>query len=220
MRQLFIAAFFAIFVSATNTIAAEPASQVAPGQPLLLMASATTRDGAVTLHLRTVQMEAATQETITRTPVKETILVNGRVVEQTRLVEERRQTTVLRPVPGPAIDAPLDGLEVSVQDLKGKPVTPANVARLLKKETAVLVSVSGPVDPYYLQTTKLGTLIVQMPAQVLNAPPAELLPPTKIDPAEPRISPARPKPVELIPQAPIDPTEPPLAPAKPKAAKP
>jgi hypothetical protein len=196
-------------VSATKAMAAEPVTLVSPGQPLLLMASATACDGNVTLRLRVVQFEPATQEVITQIPVKETAIVNGRVVEKMRIVQERKQTTVLKPVPGATIDATIDGLAVIVQDLKGKPIAPASITNLLKKETAVLVSISGPVDPYYLQTTKPGTLIVQIPAQLLNSP-GEALPPIRTapaDPIEPPIAPPKPK---------LDPTEPPIAPPKPK----
>jgi hypothetical protein len=200
MRNVYLLAGFAIFISAAGASAAEPAPPIAPAQPMLLTASATACNGAITLHLRTVTVEPATQEMVIRTPVKETAIVNGRVVEQNRFVEERRQITIMRPVPGVVIDVPLDGLAVVVSDLKGKPVTPANVTRLLKKETAVLVSTSGPVDPYYLQTTKLGTLIVQMPAQFLN-PPTELLAPRRADSSSPPVAPPQ-----------VDPGEPPIAP--------
>lgn len=198
MQQAYLPAGLVVLISLGGVIAAEPAPPAAPSQPLLLTASATACNGAVTLHLRTVRMESAVQEIITKIPVKETAIVNGRVVEQNRLVEERQQTTVLRPIPGILIDVPLDGVAVVVSDLKGKPVTPANVGRLLKKETAVLVSISGPVDPYFLQTTKPGTLIVQIPAQFLNPPtdpypPIELHPPTRVDPNEPPIAPVKPK---------------------------
>lgn len=200
MRYACLPAGLAIFISIAGVSAAEPAPPIAPAQPMLVTASATACNGAITLHLRTITVEPVTQEMIIRTPVKETTIVNGRVVEQNRLVEERRQITVMRPAPGVVIDVPLDGFAVVVSDLKGKPVTPANVTRLLKKETAVLLSTSGPVDPYYLQTTKLGTLIVQAPAQLLN-PPAELLAPARVDPNEPRVAPSR-----------VDPGEPPIAP--------
>jgi hypothetical protein len=196
MRCAFLPVSLAILGWATITIAAEPAPLVSPGQPLLLMASATTCDGAVTLRIRTTQIEPTVQEVIAQIPVKEATIVNGRIVEKTRLVEDRRQTTVLRTVPGAVIDATIDGLAVFVQDLKGKPVAPASVTNLLKKETAVLVSVSGPVDPYYLQTTKPGTLIVQIPAQLLNAA-TESPPPLRtgpVDPTEPPIAPPKPKP--------------------------
>jgi hypothetical protein len=215
MRGNCFSVCLAIFASAAGLCAAEPAQTVAPGQPLLLMASATACDAAVTLRVRTVQMEPTPLETVTQVPVRESVIVNGKVVEQTRYVEERRQTTTLRAVPGAVIEIPVDGVAVSVQDLKGKPVTAANVARLLKKETAVLVSVSGPVDPFYLQTTKPGTLIVQMPAQLLNSQP-ELLPPGTVAPGEPRLSPAKPKTIDPLPPLKVDPTEPPLAPAKRK----
>src|SRR5262245_28062088 len=117
MRTFFFGCF--TFVLAGSTFAAEPATLVSPGQPLLLMASATACNGNVTLRLRAVQFEPITQDVITQIPVKEEAIVNGRVVEKTQIVQERKQVTVLKAVPGAMIDATIDGITVIVSDMKG-----------------------------------------------------------------------------------------------------
>lgn len=180
-----------LLVSAAGVAANEP---LPPAQPLVLTAMATTDiDGCVVLHIRMVEMQQDVQEIISQIPIREVTIVNGRVIERNRMIEERRQVPVLRAVPGRVIEVPLMGGEVGVFEMKGKPVLPKDVANRLKKEQHVLVSVSGPVDPYFLQTTKGGTLIIQMPAQLLYpaaaAPTKELLPPPKVDSGEPPLAP-------------------------------
>jgi uncharacterized protein YkwD len=59
---------------------------------------------------------------------------------------------------------------VSVTDLTGKELAGERVANRLANEAAVLVSTSGPVDPFYLQTTKAETLIVHLPAPPAPVP--------------------------------------------------
>lgn len=190
MRIMIVSA--AILFAALHAAAIEPAP-IAPAQPTLMTASATACGPALTLHIRTVQFAPVVVDIVHRVPVTETALVKGRIVERTRFIEERRQETMLRAAPGAIIDVPLDGVEVCVFDLNGKPVVPSRLKILLKKEKPVLVSFNGPVDPFFLQTTKPGTLIVQLPAVRLAAP-TELLPPAKrTDPNEPPLAPPIPK---------------------------
>lgn len=191
MRSLFLSSALVLFSVAYCSPAAEPV-MLAPAAPALMMASATACGPAITLHIRTVQFVPVTLEIGRKLPVTDQSIVNGRLVERVRFIDQQHQETILRAGPGATIDVQLDGAEVSVVDIKGKPVAPARVAALLKKDTAVLVSLNGPVDPFFLQTTKPGTLIVQLPAHRLTAP-AELLPPAKRDPSEPPLAPVRPK---------------------------
>lgn len=159
----------------------------APAPPTLMMASATPCGPAVTLHIRTTQFVPTTIDIGRKMPVSDSTIVNGRVVERVRYLEVLEQQTVMRPTPGAVISVPVDGEHVFVTDLKGKPVLPSRLATMLKKETAVLVSMNGPVDPFFLQTTKPGTLIVYLPAERMSAP-LEILPPAKTDPNEPPLA--------------------------------
>jgi hypothetical protein len=197
MRQPTQWTWIAVIFLAVPGAAAEPDQPPAPAQPMVLMTSATSCCTGVALHIHTVQLVPGTQDLVIQTPVRETTLVNGRVIEQNRVVEERRQISVLKPTPGPVVEVPLEGTLVSVVDLKGKSVAPNRVAQVLKKDTAVLVSITGAVDPYFLQTTKPGTLVVLLPANLLypQSPPAiELIPqPPKGNANEPPLAPPRPK---------------------------
>ena len=70
---------------------------------------------------------------------------------------------------------PLSQLSENAQnrivDLKGKRLSSDEVLKRLKAKTAVLISVSGHMpDPYYLQTTKPGTLIAILGIPDMPAP--------------------------------------------------
>jgi hypothetical protein len=60
--------------------------------------------------------------------------------------------------------------DVQAFDTTGKKIDPAQLPDLLSKETVVLVSTDGrPVDPFYLQIIKEGTLVLILP---VPKPPA------------------------------------------------
>jgi hypothetical protein len=59
---------------------------------------------------------------------------------------------------------------VSITDAAGKAIAPDELAKLLGKDTPVLVSANGPVDPFYLLTVKENTLVIVVPPQVLYPP--------------------------------------------------
>jgi hypothetical protein len=175
-----------LLVFAASALSGEPVS-VAPTPPMLMTASATACGPAISLHIRPAQFKPVVIDVNRQIPVSDSAVVNGRVVERVRNMTVTQQETIFQQILGPTIDVFLDGAEVQVLDLKGKPVPPARVAQLLKKEIAVLVSHNGPVDPFYLQTTKPGTLIIQMPMNRF-VQPTEVLPPAKRDPSEPPLA--------------------------------
>jgi hypothetical protein len=203
--SLFVATAFALLAPAIRVTADEPTPVLQPVSPTLMMASVTSSCNGVAIRIQTVQFTATLQEMKVKVPVTEKSWHKGKLVEHTKMIEQRQMMTVLWPTPGPLVEVPLDGSIVSVSELKGNPLPPSKVAQMLKKETAVLVSTSGPVNPYYLQTTKPGTLIVQMPINLLY-------------PMSVAQTPAASPPAEVIPAAAttIDLNEPPLAPPKPK----
>jgi hypothetical protein len=201
MRNSHLFAILGLIASANLALAEQPIAAIQPPPPTLMMASATTCCDSVTLRIQTVQFVPATQEMKVKVPITEVKWEKGRQVEHTRMVEQRQLVTVNKAVPAAVVELPLDGAAVCVFELNGKPVAPKKVSQMLKKETAVLVSFGGPVDPFYLQTTKSGTLIVQVPANLLN--------PAATSPGAP---------IELLPSNPPvpGPNEPPLAPPTPK----
>ncbi len=71
---------------------------------------------------------------------------------------------------------PFDAGDVRAFDTAGKQVDVKKLARLLAKETPVLVSADGrPVDPFYLRVVKDGTLVLVLPPG--RHPPAPAPPP-------------------------------------------
>jgi RNA polymerase sigma factor (sigma-70 family) len=83
--------------------------------------------------------------------------------------------------------------KVKAYDLAGKPVSAGRLAKLLARETPVLVSADGQkVAPFHLQVIKPGTL-------VLVVPPPEGLPATAYPPAIPAPASPPPAPPDLAP---------------------
>lgn len=178
-----------VFVHVSS--AAEPEfKSVAP--PTLMMASSTGGPDGVWLHVRKTVFVPTPVEVRVETPVTLQEIVNGRIVERKSKVTETHITTMMKPTPHDVVVVPLTCSDVTIVDLAGKPIDPKRVPQMLKKETAVLVSFSGPVDPFHLQTTKPGTLVVLMPPHYLDARPTESLPPPILGPTEPPLAPVKP----------------------------
>lgn len=161
----------------------EPKNPGSPFAPSLAMAKASTADGKTTITLKQLVPVCVCEprtvtESITRMvdgrPIVETV---AKTVMVTVCKSEWRSQTVN-----------VAGKGVSVHDTAGNPVTKANLASLLAKETAMLVSVNGPVDPYHLQTTKPNTLVIVIP------PPVMVPQPAPVGNVIPRPSPMPPKP--------------------------
>ncbi len=72
----------------------------------------------------------------------------------------------------------LDAKEIRAFDADGKPISRTKLAGLLKTETAVLLSADGkPVDPFFLQVVKKGTVILMPPVETMPPPPTLPVPP-------------------------------------------
>jgi hypothetical protein len=102
-------------------------------------------------------------ETVTKT-------VGGRTVVEMVPVQREVTVTVMKPKGWREVklDAAAEG--VSAHDTAGKPVAADKLPGLLAKETPVLVSGAGPVDPFHLLTAKEGTLVLVVPPQVVYPP--------------------------------------------------
>lgn len=169
MRHLISITLLTAFVGVA--VAADPPLPKSADQPMLVTAKATKSDKGVVLHVRLPEMAPGTKNTTVKVPVQVQKIVNGQVVVETQLQDQQRQITVMQPVRWRTVDVTIDGKEVAAYDLKGNEVTADKLAEQLKDEKPILASPSGPVDPYFLQTTKADTLVVKIPPQILFAPP-------------------------------------------------
>jgi hypothetical protein len=99
-------------------------------------------------------------------------VVDGRTVVDTKYHDVNKMETRLLSRFGGwrEINVGVDGFEVVVLDLNGKLVRGDRLLHLLAKEGPLLLSTSGRVDPFYLQTTKPGTLIAIVPPDLVYPP--------------------------------------------------
>jgi hypothetical protein len=148
-------------------VAADPPLPKSADHPILVTAKATKADNGVVLHVRLPEMAPAQRTTTVKVPVQIQKIVNGQVVVDTQMQDQQRQITVMQPVRWRTVDVPVDGKEVVVYDTKGQEIAPDKLADQLKDEKPILATPSGPVDPYFLQTTKGDTLVVRIPPQLL-----------------------------------------------------
>lgn len=168
MRHLICLTALTAFVSFAN--AADPPLPKSADLPLLLMAKATKSDKGVVLHVRLLENAPATKTVTLKVPVEVQKVVNGKVVTETQVKDEQRQITVMTPAKWRTVEIPVDGNEVAAYDVKGQRLTPESLAERLADEKAILASPFGPIDPYFLQTTKDDTPIVKIPPERLFPP--------------------------------------------------
>jgi len=210
MRPLSLFTTVALLSSATGILAGEPTTMLVPAQPTLMWVSATSNGNGVSLRIQTIQYTTGVQEYKVTYPVKEKTWHKGKLVEHTRMVEQRQMRNVLLPAAGPLVEVPIDASNVHVFEASGNLLASSSVAHLLSRETAALVSTTGPVHPYYVQTSPPGTLIVQVPSNLLY-PTAAIAQNSAPSPAT-ELAPAS----ASAPATVVNYNEPPLAPATPK----
>lgn len=164
MRTLTLAAA-ALFAAVGR--AEEPKPPAVAIAPQTAYASAATKDGKVTVTLKLLVVAPATgyrtvNEQVTRT-------VDGKTVVET--VTKKVPYTFMKGHGWREVQVNAADKAVSVSNAGGKPVPADKLTKLLEKDTPVLVSVNGPVDPFYLLTVKEDTLVIVVPPQVLAGPP-------------------------------------------------
>ncbi len=190
LTVLYLAVVFG-FVSAPQ---AADSPSIQGSMPSVALAQATSKDGTITL---TVKYPLTVEKNVAETNQIEVVtMVDGKEVKV--LVPETKTKTVLV-TQWCVTEVGLGDPGVLVSDAMGKAVTPDVVLKRLEEETAILRAVGGPVDPYYLQTTKPETLVLVTP-----------LPPSPLDTAVPvdkmSATPILPAPRPLQPQ-PAEPLE-------------
>jgi hypothetical protein len=163
MRALTLAAAALFAVAGRAEEPKLPANAVAPATA---HASAVSNDGKVTVTLKLLVVTAATayrtvNEQITRT-------VDGKTVVET--VTRKVPYTLMKGQGWREVKVDAAEKGVSITDAAGKAIAPDKLAKLLEKDTPVLVSANGPVDPFYLLTVKENTPVIIVPPQVLYPP--------------------------------------------------
>jgi hypothetical protein len=193
-------------------VVAGPAWGVAPNlpksatTPSVALATAKIAEGKVTIQLRVIELGPVVEERQVTAIESRAVVVDGVVVMKLVPVIHKINVTVTKPVRWREIKLMVGDPGVEIRDLAGKEVSPEKLATLLEKETAVLLSNSGPVDPFHLQLAKESTLLVIAPVDRLQ--PGTLVAPV---PAVPGLPPAPPPLPGTVP-APVPPPPPPLPP--------
>lgn len=137
--------------------------------PNIVLASAAEADGKVTIKLRVYEsMPAPENRTIT---VYETVtqIVDGKPTTKQVPVEKTVRMIVMKPTRWKEIKLSAEEPGIEVRDLAGELVSMKKLPKLLEKETAILLSTNGPVDPFHLQLAKEGTLVLMAPAEKVGA---------------------------------------------------
>jgi hypothetical protein len=193
-------------------VVAGPAWGVAPNlpksatTPSVALATPKIAEGKVTIQLRVIELGPVVEERQVTAIESRAVDVDGVVVMKLVPVIHKINVTVTKPVRWREIKLMVGDPGVEIRDLAGKEVSPEKLATLLEKETAVLLSNSGPVDPFHLQLAKESTLLVIAPVDRLQ--PGTLVAPV---PAVPGLPPAPPPLPGTVP-APVPPPPPPLPP--------
>jgi hypothetical protein len=171
MRFLSLAA--AVLVAAAIR-AEEPRLPANLTQPTTAYAKATADGKSVSVMLKLVEM-APTTETKTVNVQQERIVDGKKVVET---VTKKVLVCVMKPQRWREVRVDAADKAVSISDASGKPIAAGKLVKLLEKDTPVLVSVTGAVDPFHLLTVRENTLVILAPRDLLYPPsPAPLAPP-------------------------------------------
>jgi hypothetical protein len=132
-------------------------------------------EAAGKLTLRdTVQQMVPTTRVV---PVTQT--VNVKVGQEIKQVQQtvQRQVTVMVPVPR-IVNRTLDLEKVPFYGVDGKKIDDKDVKKMLVRPVAALVSADGkPVDRFYLQLARPGTLVLVLPPAEAGMPGEALIPP-------------------------------------------
>jgi hypothetical protein len=218
MRFALIGALFA----AGSLVAEDPKLPANTNQPSLVLASAAEADGKITLRLRLVEVTAAAEKKTVTSYQTVTQVEDGKIVTKQVPIQQEVMMMVMKPSRWREVKLTADEANFEVRDLAGKVVPAKKLPSLLEKESPVLLSTSGPIDSFYLQLAKEGTLVVIAPQDKVMVGQAGL--PVPIGPVGPGVAPGvqplvPPPPPPPPPPLPVPPKEglkdPPKEPAKP-----
>jgi hypothetical protein len=173
----------------------EPKLPASANVPTVALGSAAEADGKVMIRLRVYESTATTEERAITVVKLVPELVDGKVITKEVPVTEKALVVVMKPSRWREVKVSAADPGVEVRDLAGKLVPVKNLSTLLEKESAVLLSTNGPVDPFHLQLAKEGTLVVIVPPEKMPVSPVAAAP---LTPAVPGVPPVR----VLVPQPP------------------
>jgi hypothetical protein len=155
----------------------EPKPPAIAVAPQTAHARALVNDGKVTITVKMLIVAPTTgYRTVNEQVTKD---VDGKVVVET--VTRRIPYTFMKGAGWREVKLDAASKGVSITDAAGKAIAPDKLVKFLEKDTPVLLSATGPVDPFYLLTVKEDTLVIVVPPQVLYPPqpPAPSTPPSK-----------------------------------------
>ncbi len=156
--------------------------------PIVALASATEADGKVTIRLRVVDsVPTVVYKSITKVQTV-TVVVDGKSLQKEVPVQFKLPVQVMKPIRWREVKLSAATPGVEVRDLAGKLVPVKKLPTLLEKETAILLSTNGPVDPFHLQLTKEGTLVVLAPPGTALGLPTAVSPASPLTPPSPRVA--------------------------------
>jgi hypothetical protein len=104
-------------------------------------------------------------------------VVDGKLVTKQVPVKQKMMVLVMKRARWREVKVTLGDPGIEVQDLAGKEVSAKKLPDLLAKETPVLLSTTGAVDPFHLQLAKEGTLVVIVPAEKVMPVGVGIVPP-------------------------------------------
>jgi len=204
MKVLFRCAAVAAALVTGSAYADEKDLPKSAAAPTVALASAKEADGKVSLKVRMVESVPATENRTITTHQTITRIVDGRTVTEKVPVQQTIAVMVMKPARWREIEVKIGTPGVEVRDLEGKEVPAKKLATLLEKETPILLSTAGAVDPFYLKVAKEGTLVVIAPAPAptgagVGAVPGAIPGPVGV-PAIGPVAPAPPPPPLPIPK--------------------
>jgi hypothetical protein len=163
MRTLTLVAVALFAAVGRAEVPKPPAIAIAPQTAL---ARAAANDGKVTITVKLLIVAPTTGYRTVGDQV--TKIVDGKAVVET--VTRKVPYTFMKGAGWREVKIDAAEMGVSITDSTGKAISPDKLAELLDKETPVLVSATGPVDPFYLLTVKEDTLVLVVPPQLLYPP--------------------------------------------------
>jgi hypothetical protein len=166
----------------------EPKLPASATAPIVALASATEADGKVTIRLRVLDSVPTMESKTITTVQKVTALVDGKPVIKEVPVQTRMSVVVMKPKRWREVKLSAATPGVEVRDLAGKLVPAQKLPALLEKEKAILLSTNGPVDPFHLQLTKEGTLVVLAPPGTALGMPTAVSPSSPLTPPSPGVA--------------------------------
>jgi hypothetical protein len=199
MNRLLAPAIVAACLAVGVARSEEPKLPANANIPTVAIGSASEADGKVTVRLRVYESTPTTEERTITVVRQVTVLVDGKPVIKEVPVTEKVAVVVMKPTRWREVKLSAADPGVEVRDLAGKLVPVKDLPKLLAKDSAILLSTSGPVDPFHLQLAKEGTLVVIVPPDKAGLAPGGIAPVAPGAPPGRVVAPPPPPPPPVVP---------------------